>query len=80
MIATSSGAAAAYVKEGYANMRIGILLEIATTLVRAGRGLAGHPAADGRRGRHVRRGAGCLGAFYRAGRAAPKTDQQQPDT
>ena len=32
VIATSSGAAAAYVKEGYANMRIGIFLEIATTL------------------------------------------------
>ena len=32
VIATSSGAAAAYVKEGFANMRIGILLEIATTL------------------------------------------------
>ncbi|MCE5269610.1 MAG: sulfite exporter TauE/SafE family protein [Planctomycetaceae bacterium] len=31
VIATSSGAAAAYVKEGYANLRIGILLEIATT-------------------------------------------------
>jgi uncharacterized protein len=32
VIATSSGAAAAYVKEGFANMRIGIFLEIATTL------------------------------------------------
>jgi hypothetical protein len=31
VIATSSGAAAAYVKEGYANIRIGMLLEIATT-------------------------------------------------
>ena len=32
VIATSCGAAAAYVKEGYTNMRIGMFLEIATTL------------------------------------------------
>src|SRR6476620_8155440 len=32
VIATSSGAAAAYVREGFANIRIGMLLEIATTL------------------------------------------------
>jgi uncharacterized protein len=32
VIATSSGAAAAYVKEGFANMRIGIFLEVATTM------------------------------------------------
>ena len=32
VIATSSGAAAAYVREGYTNMRIGMFLEIATTL------------------------------------------------
>jgi uncharacterized membrane protein YfcA len=32
VIATSSGAAAAYVREGYSNVRIGMLLEIATTL------------------------------------------------
>jgi len=32
VIATSSGAAAAYVKEGYSNIRIGMVLEIATTL------------------------------------------------
>lgn len=32
VIATSSGAAAAYVREGYSNVRAGILLEIATTL------------------------------------------------
>jgi uncharacterized membrane protein YfcA len=31
VIATSSGAAAAYVKEGYSNVRVGMLLEIATT-------------------------------------------------
>jgi uncharacterized membrane protein YfcA len=32
VIATSSGAAAAYVKEGYTNIRIGMLLEVATTI------------------------------------------------
>src|SRR5947209_12576212 len=32
VIATSSGAAAAYLKEGYSNMRIGMFLEIATTV------------------------------------------------
>ena len=32
IIATSSGAAAAYVKEGFTNIRIGMLLEIATTI------------------------------------------------
>src|ERR1700681_1197264 len=32
VIATSSGAAAAYVKEGFSNVRVGMFLEIATTL------------------------------------------------
>lgn len=32
VIATSSGAAAAYVKEGFTNIRIGMFLEIATTV------------------------------------------------
>lgn len=32
VIATSSGAAAAYVKEGYTNLRVGMLLEVATTV------------------------------------------------
>jgi uncharacterized membrane protein YfcA len=32
VIATSSGAAAAYVQEGYSNIRIGMFLEMATTL------------------------------------------------
>ena len=31
VIATSSGAAAAYVREGYSNLRVGMFLEIATT-------------------------------------------------
>ncbi len=32
VIATSSGAASAYVKEGYSNIRVGMFLEIATTI------------------------------------------------
>ncbi len=32
VIATSSGAASAYVKEGYSNIRIGMFLEVATTI------------------------------------------------
>jgi uncharacterized membrane protein YfcA len=32
VIATSSGAAAAYVREGFANIRVGMLLEVATTI------------------------------------------------
>jgi len=43
VIATSSGAAAAYVKEGYSNIRIGMVLEIATTTgALAGAALAAH--------------------------------------
>src|ERR1035437_5187493 len=41
VIATSSGAAAAYVREGYSNIRIGMFLEVATTLgALAGVGIA----------------------------------------
>src|ERR1700759_2075100 len=32
VIATSSGAAAAYVREGYTNVRVGILLEVGTVI------------------------------------------------
>jgi uncharacterized membrane protein YfcA len=42
VIATSSGAAAAYVREGFTNVRVGILLEVATTTgALMGAGLAG---------------------------------------
>ena len=42
VIATSSGAAAAYVREGYTNIRIGIFLEVATTVgAMAGAAMAG---------------------------------------
>src|SRR5256885_14573751 len=43
VIATSSGAASAYVREGFSNIRIGMFLEIATTLgALAGAHLATH--------------------------------------
>jgi len=43
VIATSSGAAAAYVREGFTNIRIGMFLEVATTLgAVAGAVVAGH--------------------------------------
>ena len=40
VIATSSGAASAYVKEGYTNIRLGMFLEIATTLGAVGGAIA----------------------------------------
>lgn len=47
VIATSSGSAAAYVKEGFSNVRIGMLLEIATTLgALAGAFLATHVSTE----------------------------------
>src|SRR4051812_4237263 len=43
VIATSSGAAAAYVREGYTNVRVGIFLEVATTCgALGGAALAGY--------------------------------------
>src|SRR5215472_4454120 len=48
VIATSSGAAAAYVKEGFTNIRIGMFLEVATTLgAVAGALVAGHVSGSG---------------------------------
>ncbi len=47
VIATSSGAAAAYVREGISNIRIGMFLEVATTLgALAGATLATHISAE----------------------------------
>ncbi|HEX4131801.1 MAG TPA: sulfite exporter TauE/SafE family protein [Pirellulales bacterium] len=47
VIATSSGAAAAYVKQGYSNLRVGMFLEVATTLgAIAGAHLASHLATS----------------------------------
>jgi uncharacterized membrane protein YfcA len=47
VIATSSGAAAAYVREGITNVRVGMFLEIATTIgALAGAVIAAHIATD----------------------------------
>jgi uncharacterized membrane protein YfcA len=47
VIATSSGAASAYLREGYSNVRVGMFLEVATTLgAVAGAVLAAHVASD----------------------------------
>jgi uncharacterized membrane protein YfcA len=47
VIATSSGAAAAYVREGYSNIKLGMLLEIATTIgALSGAMLAAHVPAN----------------------------------
>src|SRR6185369_10600673 len=47
VIATSSGAAAAYVKEGFTNIRIGMFLEVATTFgALAGAYLGGFVSGD----------------------------------
>jgi uncharacterized membrane protein YfcA len=48
VIATSSGAAAAYVREGYSNIRVGMFLEMATTLgALSGATLATHVPPSG---------------------------------
>ncbi len=48
VIATSSGAAAAYVREGFTNVRVGMFLEVATTLgALSGAWLAPHVPARG---------------------------------
>ena len=76
VIATSSGAAAAYVKEGYTNIRIGMFLEIATTFgAIAGRSLA-LASPRGHR-RDLRRGAAV--SAYLSGRPRPGTRPQQSD-
>ena len=51
VIATSSGAAAAYLREGYSNLRVGMFLEVATTVG----ALAAHLESSRRRPRGERR-------------------------
>ena len=47
VIATSSGAASAYVRDGYSNLRVGMFLEVATTIGAVlGATLAGHVATS----------------------------------
>ena len=62
VIATSSGAAAAYVREGYSNIRIGMFLETATTVGRDRRSLHRSCMSPAARSRScLRRGAAVLG-------------------
>jgi uncharacterized membrane protein YfcA len=77
VIATSSGAAAAYVREGFSNIRIGMFLEIATTL-----GAVAGAVLAGRIGTHALAiifGLVLLQAAYQAVfNAAPETESLAP--
>ena len=75
VIATSSGAAAAYVKEGISNIRIGMFLEIAT---HAGRGSGSLPRRQDlnfRHCHHIWRGPALLGVPLARVRVRPKLDE-----
>jgi uncharacterized membrane protein YfcA len=78
VIATSSGAAAAYVKEGFTNMRIGMFLEIATTVgALVGAGVAVLLSADAVA---VIFGVVLLGSAYLSWRPrSAKSGHEQPD-
>ncbi len=76
VIATSSGSAAAYVKEGFSNIRIGMFLEIATTLgALLGAFLTAHVPA---RGIAVIFGVVLLYSAYVSRNIRPRTAQDQP--
>lgn len=76
VIATSSGSAAAYVKEGFSNIRIGMFLEIATTIgALLGAFLTAHVPA---RGIAIIFGLVLLYSAYVARNIRPRTDHDQP--
>lgn len=76
VIATSSGSAAAYVKEGFSNIRIGMFLEIATTLgALLGAFLTAHVPA---RGIAVIFGVVLLYSAYVARNIRPRTAEDRP--
>ena len=76
VIATSSGSAAAYVKEGFSNIRIGMFLEIATTIgALLGAFLTAHVPA---RGIAVIFGVVLLYSAYVARNIRPRTAEEQP--
>ena len=65
VIATSSGAAAAFVREGFTNVRVGILLEVATTVgALVGAALVRHDSDE--RARDPVRAACCSFTAYRS--------------
>jgi uncharacterized protein len=75
VIATSSGAASAYVKEGFTNMRVGMFLEIATTVgALVGAGLAARLSPDTVA---VIFGIVLIGSAYSSSR--PRSVKQRPD-
>lgn len=77
VIATSSGAAAAYVSEGFSNVRIAMLLEIATTLgAVSGAALATHIPTSGLA---VAFGSVLLYSAYLSGRAVAVRPDTTPD-
>lgn len=76
VIATSSGSAAAYVKEGFSNIRIGMFLEIATTVgALLGAFLTAHVPA---RAIAVIFGVVLIYSAYVARNIRPRTAQDQP--
>ena len=93
VIATSSGAAAAYVREGFTNIRIGMFLEIATTIGAVAGALSGGADLAVGAGGRLRPGPAVLGVVLQpasrgvrrgsagsAGRpAAARRQLSQPD-
>src|SRR5437763_4551278 len=76
VIATSSGSAAAYVKEGFSNIRIGMFLEIATTLgALLGAYLTAHVPASAIA---VIFGLMLIYSAYVSRRTRPRSDGEQP--
>ncbi len=76
VIATSSGSAAAYVKEGFSNIRLGMFLEIATTLgALLGAFLTAHIPANVIA---VIFGLMLVYSAYVSRRTRPRTDNSQP--
>jgi len=78
VIATSSGAASAYVREGFSNIRVGMFLEIATTLgALSGATLASHVPVNGLA---IIFGLTLMYSAYASGHRANGVDQQSvPD-
>jgi uncharacterized protein len=76
VIATSSGSAAAYVKEGFSNIRIGMFLEIATTLgALLGAYLTSHVSASAIA---VVFGLMLMYSAYVSRRSRPRNNHEQP--
>jgi uncharacterized protein len=76
VIATSSGAAAAYVREGFSNIRIGMFLEVATTLgALAGATLAVHIST---RAISIVFGLVLIGSAFLSRRPRTKSERETP--